>query len=121
MIFKNKFILILVLSVQSCTGVYYGVDGTDVISRNDAVAKINDAYLVKIAACGFNTDNVKLLVARYTVSDRKNLDGAYYATKDIDSCVKSILFVSCVDSALYSCNISPKDFFGGGGLLQGGF
>ncbi|MBK6603886.1 MAG: hypothetical protein KBF99_00985 [Leptospiraceae bacterium] len=121
MIFKQINILILILLLSSCTGVYYGIDGPDVISRNDAVAKINDAYLVKIAACGFNSDNVKLLATRYTVSDRKNLDGAYYATKDIDACVKSILFVSCVDSAKFTCNISPKDFFGGGGLLQGGF
>ncbi len=121
MIFKNKFSFILILLLQSCTGVYYGIDGPDVISRNDAVAKINDAYLVKFAACGFDSTNAKLLVARFSVSDRKNLDGAYYATKDIDSCVKSILFVSCVDSAAYSCNISPKDFFGGGGLFQGGF
>ncbi len=109
------------LIAQSCTGVYYGIDGPDVISRHDAVNKINDAYLVKFASCGFDSTNVALLVKRLTTSDRKILDGAYYATKDVDSCVKQVLFISCKDSAAFTCNISPKDFFGGGGLLQGGF
>jgi hypothetical protein len=121
MIFKNKFILILILSLQTCTGAYYGIDGPDVISRNDAVAKINDAYLVKFAACGFTSTNVALIVKRFSVSDRKNLDGAYYATKDVDSCVNNIHFVNCNDAVAFTCNLSPKDFFGGGGLFQGGF
>ncbi len=109
------------LAAQFCTGVYYGIDGPDVISRADAVAKINDAYLIKFATCGFDSTNASILVTKISVSDRKNLDGAYYATKDIDTCVSTILLVSCKDSSTVSCNISPKDFFGGGGLLQGGF
>jgi small lipoprotein (TIGR04452 family) len=121
MIFKNIYLLFVLLALQNCTGAYYGIDGPDVISRNDAVAKINDAYLVKFAACGFNSTNVALIVRRFSVSDRKNLDGAYYATKDVDACVNNIHFVNCNDSVTFTCNLSPKDFFGGGGLLQGGF
>lgn len=121
MILKIFLIFTLTLLAQSCTGVYYGIDGPDVISRSEAVSKLNDAYLVKFASCGFDSTNATLLVTRFSVSDRKNLDGAYYATKDVDSCVTTILFVACKESAAYSCNISPKDFFGGGGLLQGGF
>lgn len=121
MIFKILILFLLTLLAQSCTGVYYGIDGPDVISRSEAVAKINDAYLVKFASCGLDSTNLALLAKRFAVSDRKNLDGAFYATKDIDACVNTILFVSCKDSVVYNCNISPKDFFGGGGLLQGGF
>jgi hypothetical protein len=121
MIFKLFSLIILVSFIQNCSGVYYGVDGPDVISRSDAVAKINDAYLVKFASCGFDSTNVALLAKRFASSDRKNLDGAFYATKDIDACIQTILFVACKDSAVFSCNISPKDFFGGGGLFQGGF
>ncbi|MBP9884753.1 MAG: hypothetical protein KBF93_00555 [Leptospiraceae bacterium] len=119
--FKKIFPFIFILGSLTCTGVYYGIDGADVISRSVAVSKINDAYLVKFAACGFDTTNLALLAKRFAVSDRKNLDGAFYATKDVDACVTTILFVSCKDSVAYSCNISPKDFFGGGGLFQGGF
>ncbi len=114
-------IFFIAIFTFQCSGVYYGIDGPDVISRSEAVSKINDAYLVKFASCGFNQTNVLFLTKRYNVSDRKNLDGAFYATKDIDACVSNILFLSCNDSVLFSCNVSPKDFFGGGGLFQGGF
>ena len=60
--------------IQNCTGVYYGIDLVLIISRNDTVAKINDAYLVK-PTCGFNSANVALIVRRFSVSDEKNLDG----------------------------------------------
>ena len=117
-----KFYLGLSFFIQFtfCSGVYYGIDGPDVLPRKTAVSKINDAYLVKFASCGFDSTNVLLLVKRFSVSDRKNLDGAFYATKDIDACVQNILFLSCTDVVLFTCNVSPKDFFGGGGLFQGG-
>lgn len=116
------FLLLLLISVINCTGTYYGIDGPDVISRTEAVNKINRALMIKFGTCGFDSKNVALLVRNTTQSKRKVLDGAYYSTRDVDFCVKSIYFKSCKDdAATFVCNISPKDFFGGGGLFQGGF
>lgn len=115
---KVLYLLCLVL-LNNCTGTY-GLDGSDVMPRKQAVDKINNALLVKFASCGFDTTNTTLLVNNLTVSDRKVLDGAFYANEDVEFCVNSILFGTC-KSALIPCNISPKDFFGGGGLFQGGF
>ncbi len=116
------FMCIFILSFLNCTGTYYGVDGGDVISRTEAVNKINRALMIKFGTCGFDSRNVALLVRNTTQSKRKVLDGAFYSTRDVDFCVQTIYGKSCKDdAATYVCNISPKDFFGGGGLLQGGF
>ncbi len=112
--------LCLLLILLNCTGTYYGIDGPDVISRAEAVNKINRALIIKFGTCGFDRANVSLLLKNSLQSKRKVLDGAFYSTRDIDSCVQSIYFNTCA-GALVPCNISPKDFFGGGGLFQGGF
>ncbi|MCB1176405.1 MAG: hypothetical protein KDK36_02395, partial [Leptospiraceae bacterium] len=112
-------ILLLTLLIN-CTGAYYGVDGPDVISREEAVGKLNMALFIKSASCGFDDKNIVLLLNNYTVSPRKVLDGKYYATKDIDTCVNNINLGSC-ESYLVPCRVSPKGFFDGGGLFQGGF
>ena len=120
-----KLILILLfilLSLIHCTGTYYGIDGPNVISRTEAVNKINRALMIKFGNCGFDSKNVALLVRNTTQSKRKVLDGAFYSTQDVDFCIQNIYFKSCKDdAATFVCNISPKDFFGGGGLFQGGF
>ncbi|MEM7184105.1 MAG: hypothetical protein AAF518_24620, partial [Spirochaetota bacterium] len=104
----------------SCTNTYFGIDGPDVIPRKQAVAKLNNALLAKVAVCGSTSASLTLLYSNFSSNPRKVLDGAYYLTKDIDSCVNQIYFGSC-ESALLPCNVSPKGFFGGGGLFQGGF
>ena len=111
----------LVFTIFNCTNVYMGIDGPDVISREAAVGKLNKAYLSKSAACGFSETNLIFLLNNYSISPRKVLDGKYYATSDIDSCVNKINLGSC-DTYLVPCVISPKSFFDGGGLPpQGGF
>lgn len=110
----------IILLLVNCTGTYYGIDGADVISRKQAVSKINEALMVKIAVCGPDETNLTYLYTNMVNSPRKILDGAYYSTKDIDSCLNQIYFGTC-DTFLIPCNVSPKDFFGGGGLFQGGF
>ena len=117
---KKIVFLFLVFFILKCTGTYYGIDGKDVIPRSEALSRINTALVIKFANCGFTNTNLTLLSRNFTQSDRKILDGAYYTTKDIDSCVQTIYLNSCV-GALTPCNLSPKDFFGGGGLFQGGF
>ncbi len=109
-----------ILLFVHCTGTYYGIDGPDVIEREQAVTKINQALFLKSAACGFNDKNIVLLLNNYSVSPRKVLDGKYYSTKDIDTCVNNINFGSC-ESYLVPCRVSPKGFLDGGGILQGGF
>jgi small lipoprotein (TIGR04452 family) len=116
-----KYISInIFLLFANCTGTYYGIDGPDVIEREEAVAKINTALFLKSAACGFNEKNTLLLLNNYSVSPRKVLDGKYYSTKDIDACVNNINLGSC-ESYLIPCRISPKGFLDGGGIFQGGF
>lgn len=96
-LFKNHhckpfLILFIILSLsQNCTGVYYGIDGPNVMDRNEAVAKLNRALFLKSAECGFDEKNVSLLLNNYTVNPRKVLDGAYYARKDVEACEKRIL------------------------------
>lgn len=114
-----KFIFTF-LFLYSCTNTYYGIDGPDVISRERAVGKLNAALAIKIAICGVTDAGAALLYNNITSRPRKVLDGAYYQTKDIDSCVDQIYYGSC-ESALLPCNVSPKNIFGGGGLFQGGF
>ncbi len=103
---------------SSCSGVYLGVDGPDVIGREAAVSKINDARLAKIAVCGVTEANAGFLYTQYSANPRRILDGAYYTTKDIDSCVRTILLGSC-QGAVLPCGLSPKDITEGS-LLQGG-
>lgn len=121
MTIKYKLIIIYILLTLTCSNSEYGVNGPDVIARHHAVKKIDDAYLVKFASCGFDATNVSFLARRFSRRNIQLLDGSYYSTRDVDFCVKQILFVSCKDSIVVSCNISSKDFFGGGGLLEGGF
>ncbi|MCP5494674.1 MAG: hypothetical protein H7A23_08970 [Leptospiraceae bacterium] len=114
------FFCILLLFFSKCTGTYYGIDGPDVISRKEAVSKINNALMAKIAICGADETNLTYLYTNIVSNPRKVLDGAYYSEKDINSCVNHIYFGTC-DTFLIPCSVSPKDFFGGGGLFQGGF
>jgi hypothetical protein len=116
-----RFLLsLLCIGFINCTGVYYGLDGPDVIGREEAVGKINKALFVKASICGFDESNVLLLLNNYTVSPRKVLDGAYYATQDVDACVNGIHLGDCT-SYLVPCRLSPKGFLDGGGMFQGGF
>lgn len=114
------FYIFLNLFFANCTGVYYGIDGPNVMSRNEAVAKLNQALFLKSSQCGFDEKNIALLLNNYTVNPRKVLDGAYYAKKDVEACEKRILLSDC-NTYLAPCGMSPKGFFDGGGLFQGGF
>lgn len=111
-------LFILILAGSGCSGSYFGVDGPDVIPREEALQRINDARLVKIAQCGLNETNGAFLYLQYTQNPRKILDGAYYSTKDIDACTNIILWGSC-DAAIQPCGLSPAEFFDGS-LFQGG-
>ncbi|MDX1961144.1 MAG: hypothetical protein SFU98_21420 [Leptospiraceae bacterium] len=115
-----KSIICIFLFLVGCSNSYYGVPGPNVVSRNEAVAILNRALALKVAACGLNNTNSALLVRNFNSNQNQVLDGAYYAKKDIKFCENSILFGTCL-SALIPCNISPKGFFDGGGLFQGGF
>lgn len=114
------FIFSYLVFFSNCTGVYYGIDGPNVLGRNEAVAKLNRALFLKSAECGFDEKNLALLLNNYTVNPRKVLDGAYYAKKDVEACEKRILLSDC-NTYLTPCGMSPKGFFDGGGLFQGGF
>lgn len=109
----------LALFAAACSGSYYGLDGPDVIPRDEALQKINDARLVKIAQCGLNETNGAFLYLQYTQNPRKILDGAYYSTRDVDSCTNNILWGSC-DAVAQPCGMSPAEFFDGA-IFQGGF
>ncbi len=115
----TAMLCILILCGIGCSGSYYGVDGPDVISREEALQRINDARLVKIAQCGLNETNGAFLYVQFTQNPRKILDGAYYSTKDVDSCTNVILWGSC-EAAAQPCGLSPAEFFDGA-LFQGGF
>ncbi|MEQ8351820.1 MAG: hypothetical protein RH862_10070 [Leptospiraceae bacterium] len=103
----------------ACSGSYYGIDGPSVISRDEALQRINDARLVKVAQCGLNETNGAYLYIQFTENPRKILDGAYYSTKDVDSCTNMILWGSC-EAAAQPCGLAPAEFFDGS-LFQGGF
>ena len=112
-------VTLAMIVVTYCSGAYYGVDGPDVISRDETLSRINDARLAKIASCGLNETNGAFLYVQYTQNPRKLLDGAYYYTKDVDNCTNIILWGSC-DGAVRSCGLAPAEFFDGA-LFQGGF
>ncbi len=111
-------VLILVLC-SSCSGSYSGVDGPGVISRHDAVAEINDAKLLRMSLCGVDSAGAASLYIDYTRHPRKVLDGAYYATRDVDICVQSIYLTPC-NQWPRACELSPKEFIEPG-YFQGGF
>ncbi|HNH11458.1 MAG TPA: hypothetical protein PK683_23360, partial [Leptospiraceae bacterium] len=74
----NLSIIISFFLFNYCTGTYYGVSGSAVYSRNEAVAKLNKALLLKTAACGANEKNSSAVYAVISQSASKTLDGAYY-------------------------------------------
>lgn len=117
---RNLFIIISFFLFSHCTGTYYGVSGSAVYSRNEAVAKLNKALVLKTAACGANEKNSSAVYAVISQSASKTLDGAYYTKKDIDACEKYIYFSGC--STYYiPCKVSSKEFLESGPYFQGGF
>jgi hypothetical protein len=110
-------ILASVFAAQ-CTGAYGGIDGPSVIARNEAVSRINDAKLARMAVCGYNSAGAISLYNDYVRLPRKVLDGAYYATRDVDRCVESIWLTPCNQWPL-DCGLSPKEI-AEPPLLEGG-
>ena len=116
---QKRAALAIALVLVCCSGSYYGVDGPDVITRKEALNRINDARLVKIAQCGITETSGAYLYLQFTENPRKILDGAYYSSKDVDACTNMILWGTC-DAAAQPCGLSPAEFFDGS-LFQGGF
>ncbi len=110
---------LMIALLAGCTGTYGGLDGPDVISRDDAVRKINDAKLARMSVCGYNQSGALLLYNDYVRNPRKVLDGAYYSTHDVDVCVQSIWLTPCAQWPL-DCGLSPKEFIEPP-YFQGGF
>lgn len=110
----NPFLIsFLLLFYISCTGVYEGIDGTDTISRNDAVRKIEAAKILRFQACG--GDNKIMLadiLADFATNPKNVLDGSYYLSKDINKCVKAIS-LTAGNVILPRCGLSPKEFLKG--------
>lgn len=116
----NLFIIISFFLFNHCTGTYYGVPGSAVYSRSEAVARLNKALVLKTAACGANDKNTSAVYAVISQSASKTLDGAYYTKKDIDACEKYI-YVSGCSTYFIPCKVSSKEFLESGPYFQGGF
>lgn len=103
----------------TCSGSYGGIDGGAVIARKDAVQRINDAKLGRLALCGSESSGAALLYSDYVRTDRKVLDGAYYSTSDVDRCIAGIWLTPCSQWPL-DCGLSPNEILEPP-VLQGGF
>lgn len=116
-----NYLLLLMAGLISltCSGTYGGIDGGSVIARKDAVQRINDAKLARLALCGPTSAGTLLVYSDYVRSERKVLDGAYYATRDVDRCITGIWLTPCSQWPL-DCGLSPKEVLEPP-LLQGGF
>jgi hypothetical protein len=122
--FKSKINLFLVLILQtfnliSCSGNYYGVNGSDVYTREESIRIISTAQLIYYNKCFDQKSQDSLIIDLAIKNPRLVLDGAYYSKKDIKRCEETILVSPC-NLPLIDCQIASEEFFNGK-FGQGGF
>lgn len=103
----------------SCSGNYYGIDGPDVYTRDEAIQIISTAQVIYFQKCSNSKLTNSLFLDLAITNPRLILDSAYYSKKDIHYCEKTILLSPC-NLPLVECQIAPEEFFNGN-FGQGGF
>ncbi|MBE7440797.1 MAG: hypothetical protein HS115_20305 [Spirochaetales bacterium] len=101
-----------------CTGSYVGVDGPDVVTREEAVQRMVRARLLRVIHCDRREREDQEMYAIQIQATRKTLDGAFYHREDLAECEKQILITPC-EAILDRCRMSPKEIWKGE-FLQGG-
>lgn len=124
--FMNRYaISFLILSIfiftfsVSCSGNYYGIDGSDVYTRDESIQILSTAQFIYYQNCSNRKAADSLFLDLAITNPRMILDSAYYSKKDIHYCEETILLAPC-NLPLVECQIAPEEFFNGN-FGQGGF
>lgn len=94
------------------------MDGKDVMTKPEAQTAIRNAKLANLLACN-DRSRFQASALNEAFGDTGLLAGSYYARKDVNDCVKRILYTTC-NAGFPSCDVAMKEFFRGA-LFQGGF
>jgi hypothetical protein len=115
---RNIFFFFLMTTI-SCSGNYYGVNGSDTYSREESIDIITNAQLLRLSYCSERESAENLALTTAITNPRLILDSAFYTKKDVRECEKAILLTPCPEPSP-QCNLGPKEFLKGK-LFQGGF